>query len=173
MGWRTKIDVFLDNSTTAHSSTIRALLSLMSSQYARTFFTTTVGTVSGNTIEITNGVQIDNFYQGLVVINDTVSFEQAKIVSYVGTSRVATLDRTPTWVAGNNMRVIARSNYPTILGISPDATQVTVDGKIIFCNLLDGTYGIERQLTVGKQVIQLNLTEVERKQNINDELRIT
>lgn len=172
MGWRSEVTVSLDNSTPANSSSIRALLSLMSSQYTRTFFTTTIGTVSGNTIVITNGVQIDNFYQGLVVINDTVSFEQAKILSYVGSTRVATLDRFPTWASGNNMRVVARSNYPTILGISPDATQVTVNGKIIFCNLLDGTFGIERQLTVGNQVIQMNLTEVERKQNINDELRI-
>ena len=67
------------------------------------------------------------------------------------------------------MRVVARSNYPTVLGVSLDNT----DANVVYCNLLDGSFGIERQLTVGKQVIQLSLTEVERKQNIDDKLRIT
>jgi hypothetical protein len=169
MGWRTKVDVFLDNSMSANSSTIRALMSLMSSQYARTFFTTTVGTVTGNTIVITNGVQTNNFYNGLIAVNDTLG-QSIQIVSYVGSSRVATLASAPTgWVAGNNMRVVARSNYPTVLGVSLDNT----DANVVYCNLLDGSFGIERQLTVGKQVIQLSLTEVERKQNIDDKLRIT
>lgn len=175
MGWRTKVDVFLDNSTSTHSSTIRALMSLMSSQYARTFFTTTVGTVTGNTIVITNGVQTNDFYNGLIAVNDTLG-QSIQIVSYVGSSRVATLASTPSWVAGNNMRVVARSNYPTVLGVSVDNTPVTPGvppDNMVYCNLLDGSFGIERQLTVGKQVIQLSLTEVERKQNIDDKLRIT
>jgi hypothetical protein len=167
MGWRTKVDVFLDNSTSTNSSTIRALMSLMSSQYARTFFTTEVGTVAGDTIVIADGVQTDDYYNGLIAVNDTLT-ESIRITDYDGASRVATLASTPAWVAGNDMRVVARSNYPTVLGVSLDDT----DANVVYCNLLDGSYGIERQLTVGKQVIQLSLTEVERKQNIDDKLRI-
>lgn len=169
MGWRTEVTVSLDNTKATNSNLIRALLSLMSSQYARTFFTTTVGTVAANTIVITNGVQTDDYYNGLIAVNDTLT-QSIRITDYVGSTRVATLEATPSpvWVLGNTLRIVARSNYPTVLGISPDDDPA----KVIFCNLLDGTFGIERQLTVGNQVIQMNLTEVERKQDINDELRI-
>lgn len=172
MGWRTEVTVSLDNSTTTHTTTIRALLSLMSSQYARTFLPTfSLGTVNvaNKTIIITGGSTVADFYNGLIAVNDTLN-QSIRIVDYAVTSTLATLATAPTdWVAGNDIRIVARSNYPTILGIAPDDDP----DKIIFCNLLDSTFGIERQLTVGNQVIQMSLTEVERKKDINDELRIS
>lgn len=173
MGWRAIANVDLDNTSPSESTKILSLLNVMQSQYNRLFYPETgnvlAGTVGASTVVITDGVQVNNTYTGLDVYNITRQ-QTRRITNYVGSTRVATLDSSiPSWVAGDQIQIYAPPAYPTIIGLSPDGS----DNNIEYFNIEGGSnFGIQRQLTIGTQSINIQLRGVERKQTIPDNVRI-
>jgi hypothetical protein len=172
MGWRAIANIDLNNTRPAQATEILKLLNVMQSQFNRQFYpqtgTVNAGTASSSTVVITNGVQINNHYTGLILFN-TAENEGYKITDYVGSTRVATLNgNTSTW-SGDPIQVLVPPAYPTIIGLAPD----TNDNNIEFYNIESGsTFGIQRELTIGTQSISFQLRGVQRKQIIPDNVRI-
>jgi hypothetical protein len=172
MGWRAIANIELNNTTSAQATEILKLLNVMQSQFNRQFYpqtgTVSAGTVTSSTVVITNGVQINNHYTGLILFN-TAENEGYKITDYVGSTRVATVDGNTTTWSGDPIQVLVPPAYPTIIGLAPD----TNDNNIEFYNIESGTtFGIQRELTVGLQSIGFQLRGVQRKQIIPDNVRI-
>jgi hypothetical protein len=175
MGWRAIANVDLDNTSASESTKILSLLNVMQSQYNRLFYPETgsvaAGTVSAlnSTVVITGGVQVNNTYTGLDVYNITRQ-QTRRITNYVGSSRVATVDGSiSSWVAGDQIQVYAPPAYATIIGLSPDGNNANIE----YFNIEGGSnFGIQRQLTIGTQSINIQLRGVQRKQNIPDNVRI-
>lgn len=175
MGWRAVANVDLNNSRPAEATKILTLLNSMQSQYNRLFYpasgSVAAGTTSqvNKTVVITNGVQNNNYYTGLDLYN--LDRQQTRrITNYVGSTRVATVSGDiGSWVAGDQIQVYVPPAYPTIIGLSPD----TNANNIEYFNIQGGSsFGINRELTIGTQSINIQLRGVERKQTIPDAVRI-
>jgi hypothetical protein len=174
LGFRAQASLDLNNSFPSSATIIRSLLNKLPSQYNRLFYPNT-GSVSAGTTDvgtknvvITGGVQIDNTYTGLDLYNSTQD-ETRRITAYTGSSRVATLDSAIAgWANGNAIQVLVPPSYPTIVGVSPDADTANIE----YFNVTSNTFGIQRELTIGIQSINLELRGVLRKETVPDHLRI-
>lgn len=173
-GYRIVIDMILDNSFGSNNTNLRNLLSLVPSQYVRTAYKASVG--SGSTSNLVN-VSLDvpktltnNALTGTFLTNPARTPNKALVTAYVGTTSVATVDRNVSnWQTSDNINVSLLQNLNTVIGVSTDNT----NGNIIYCNLVGGSYGIARELTVGKQTINLQLRSVERFATVPSNLEIT
>ena len=175
LGFRAQASLDLNNSFPSYSNTIRALLNKLPSQYDRLFYpnsgTVLSGTtsVSNKTVVITSGVQVNNTYTGLNLYNLDTD-ETRRITNYVGSTRVATLagENLTGWGSGDEIQVLVPPSYPTIVGVSPDANEANIE----YFNVSSNTFGIQRELTIGIQSINLELRGVLRKETVPDHLRI-
>lgn len=174
MGWRAIANVDLDNTSPTESTKILSLLNVMQSQYNRLFYPA-IGTVTNinpnsglSTVFITSGEAIANTYTGLNLYN--VTRQQTFRITNYTSARVATLDGDITsWNDADQIQIYAPPAYPTIIGLSPDGN----DSNIEYFNIEGGSnFGIQRQLTIGTQSINIQLRGVERKQTIPDNVRI-
>ena len=169
-GFRIKISIALKNSNATQSNAIRSLISTTSSQYERTVVSTTLGSnpVTGATIDLNLGNTepntLSNAYQGAYIRNaSNTSANVYRIDSYVGSTKVATAPETIVgYTVSDVVNVALFPDKPTVIGVSVDNTT----SNVIYCNLLGGSYGIERELTIGNQIISLDLTSVDRFQTI-------
>jgi hypothetical protein len=175
MGWRAVANLQLNSTTKTEAEIILKLFNVMQSQYHRLFFpesgTTTFSAKSdvSKTVTITNGSTTANAYTGLDLYNITKD-DRYRITNYTA-GRVATVDGDINlWaIDSDTIQVTVPPSYPTIIGLSPD----TSDNNIEYFNIESGsTFGIQRQLTIGTQSINIQLRGVERKQNIPDNVRI-
>jgi hypothetical protein len=174
MGWRAVANVDLNNSRPAEATKILTLLNSMQSQFNRLFYPATGNVSAGSTstidktVLVTDGSTNAQAYTGLNLYNATRD-ETRRITNYTS-GRVATLnDAITSWEAGDSIRVIVPPAYPTIIGLSPD----TNANNIEYFNIQGGSsFGINRELTIGTQSINIQLRGVERKQTIPDAVRI-
>ena len=174
MGWRAIANVDLNNTRPAQATKILTLLNLMQSQFNRLFYPATGNVSAGSTstidktVLVTDGSTNAQAYTGLNLYNATRD-ETSRITNYTS-GRVATLnDAITSWEAGDSIRVIVPPEYPTIIGLSPD----TNANNIEYFNIQGGSsFGINRELTIGTQSINIQLRGVERKQTIPDNVRI-
>ena len=173
-GYRLKIDISLRNTNTTQSNAISTLISLASSQYQRTVVQTTVSSVSGATIDLnlgnTSPNTLSNAYQGAYIQNTTnTSANVYRVISYVGSTKEATTTESVVgYTATDSVNVSLFPDKPTVIGVSVDNTT----SNVIYCNLISGSYGIDRELTVGNQIVTLQLTSVDRYQTIPSYLNI-
>jgi hypothetical protein len=183
MGWRAVANVDLNNSRPAEATKILTLLNSMQSQYNRLFYpasgSVAAGTISriNKTVTITgtNVSSSNNFYTGLDLYNVTRD-ERRRITNYVGSTNVATVSgEIDSWLGSGDsggpdqIQVYVPPAYPTIIGLSPD----TNANNIEYFNIQGGSsFGINRELTIGTQSINIQLRGVERKQTIPDAVRI-
>lgn len=169
-GYRVKISIALKNSNASQSNAIRSLISTTSSQYERAVVQSTLGTspVTGATINLALGDTtpntLSNAYQGAYIRNTSnTSANVYRIESYVGATKVATApENIVGYTVSDVVNVALFPDKPTVIGVSVDNTT----SNIIYCNLLGGSYGIEREMTIGNQIISLDLASVDRYQNI-------
>ena len=158
-GWRASCRINLNNSLASDAQEIRTLLNRTSNQFDRQFYpetgTTTISSVTSTSFVISGAVPTNDYYKGLSVYN--VTRNQWRVILTYNVSRVATTT-SQQWSNGDNVIVFARPNFSTIIGVSP-----STGSAIEYYNLNSGQFGIERELTVGNQIIQLNLEGVERK----------
>lgn len=167
MGFRSVARIDLNNSRPASSSAILTLLNLFASQYKRIFYSNTLGTTTSTTVVLSGAVTTNNYYKGLLVFNSTLN-QTRTITDYDGATRVATLSSPVSWSSGNSFQVIVPVSIPTIMGITVDAT----NNNYLYFNLESSVFGVQRQLTIGDQLISINLRGVERKQVMADNVRI-
>jgi hypothetical protein len=167
MGFRTYAVVDLDNSYPSASTNILALLNNFASQFPRAFFTTTITASTSTTLTFNSGVATTDYYTGLLVRNTTLG-QTRTIIGYTS-GRVATLDSPTTeWAIGNNITIQVPPSIPTLMGI----TSSSANSNYMYFNLDSSIFGVSRQLTVGNQVISIDLRGVERKSAMADNVRI-
>ncbi len=174
LGFRAQASLDLNNSFPSYSNTIRALLNKLPSQYDRLFFPNSgTGTFTAKSdidknVTITNGSTIPNAYTGLILYNKTVE-NRYRITNYTA-GRVATVDgNINAWENGTDeIQVLVPPSYPTIVGVSPDGNEANIE----YFNVSSNTFGIQRELTIGIQSINLELRGVLRKETVPDHLRI-
>jgi hypothetical protein len=173
MGYRTFCTIDLNNSLPSKSSGILTLLNLFTSQYNRSFFTTTIDSVSGTdvtppVVTIVGGVATTDYYTGLIVRNTSRGDQTRTIISYTS-GGVATLDSPFSgWANDDNIVVEVPPSIPTVMGVTADST----NSNYMFFNLDSSIFGINRQLTVGNQVISIDLRGLFRKTFMADNMRI-
>ena len=163
MGHRPQCRINLRNTLPSESEAIRSMLNLFSSRYDRIFYNFgSISGVSGTTATFPSAAPpVNNFFTGTVLRNHTL--DQERVIIAYSSSRIATLDSSVSgWSAGHSYRVMVRPNFPTIMGVSTDDST----GNISFYNIDSSTFGINRELTVGNQIIQLNLTGVYSEREI-------
>jgi hypothetical protein len=173
LSYRPTLSIDLDNSLGTPATNLRTLLNKLSGKYVQDFYT---GTTSGaeaspsSTLVITTDLPdtsaFNDYFNGMRISGLTGG--DVFITDYVGSTRTATLSATRTWADAAAVTVKVLPNLPIVLGVSMDNT----DGNIIYYNLTSGLYGIDRQMTVGRQVINFDLEGVTDVKVIDDSFRI-
>ena len=168
MGYRTFCTIDLNNNFPSRSSGILTLLNLFTSQFKRPFLSTTITSVSSPDVTIVGGVATTDYYTGLIVRNTDVSNQTRTITGYTS-GGVATLDSSFSgWADDDNVVIEVPASIPTIMGVTADST----NSNYMFFNLDSSIFGIHRQLTVGNQIISIDLRGLFRKTIIADNMRI-
>jgi hypothetical protein len=129
---------------------------------------TTSGTGTGITAHVlTSGAPAtDDYFNGMRISGLTGG--DVVITDYVGSTRTATLASARTWTNALALTVKVTPSLPIVIGVSMDDTT----GNILYYNLIGGAYGIDRQMTLGRQRVSMNLEGVMDVQNIDDSFRI-
>jgi len=172
-GFRLKIDIALRNTTNAQTSNIKSLLDLVPSQYERFVVATNIdGTpthnVATNTSVVSIGIDITNIsnaYQGAYVRNidqNDTTFRCTRFSVSPQKFDVPGNVLSNSWGDTNTLNVVLYPDKPTVIGVSVDNTT----SNIIYCNLISSSLGIERELTIGNQIINMSLRSVDRFQTI-------
>lgn len=168
MGFRTFASIDLDNSYPSSSSAILTLLNLFPSQFKRPFFATTITAQSSPNVTIVSGVATADYYNGLLLRNVDRGDETRRIIDYASNG-VATLDSPFTgWQNGDDVVIEVPPSIPTIMGITADST----NSNYMYFNLDSSIFGIRRELTVGNQIITIELRGLARKPFMADNVRI-
>jgi len=163
-GYRLLVSFDLSNIyDSADQTAWRTLFGLLAGQYDRTVWTTTAnGAGAGITSLVlqSDAPTTDDYFNNLYVTS--LSGGDVKITDYTGASRTCTLASAKTWLSGDGITIKARPNFQTLIGLS-----VTDDAAdIIYYNLDSNLFGILRELTIGRQVITVNLRSVDRSATI-------
>jgi hypothetical protein len=169
LSYRPTLSIDLDNSYGTSATNLRALLNKLSGKYVQDFYAvTTSGTGTGITaLVLTSGApDTDDYFNGMRISGLTGG--DVVITDYVGATRTATLASARTWTNALALTVKVTPSLPIVLGVSLDDTT----GNIIYYNIMGGAYGIERQMTIGRQRVSMNLEGVMDAQNIDDSFRL-
>ena len=181
-GQRPMLDLMLDNSNPTNSANIRALLQFSTNQFNRVAVPTsspeaifTAQSISGQNITIPIGVGANtsaaNFYVGLSVYNNNSNRanQYVRITVYNPTSRVCTVEGSMAgWQTGDGFQVVAEPNMPTYIGVRTDSSNAPLEYYV----LTNSIFGINRDLTINKQIITLNLRGRLRRNFIRTEAQV-
>lgn len=178
-GHRLIIDLALKNTSSSETSNIKSLLDLVPSQYERFVVSTNIdGTpthnVATNTSVVDIGIDItnaSNAYQGAYVRNIDQNDTTFRCTRFsVGPQRFDLRGNVlaSNWASTNTLNVVLYPDKPTVIGISTDSNV----SNIIYCNLISSTFGLERELTIGNQIISMSLRSVKRYQTIPGNIEI-
>ena len=150
MGHRLNVNINLNNATNADTEAIRGLLNKTASRYEREFYNVNITSVSTDTITITDTGLPNNYFKGLTI-------EQGGDQFLIKSSTATTITTTTNSVfSAGSAVIIAKPSHPTIIGVSFDDNV----NNIKYFNLASEAFGINRELTIGNQIIQINLTGV-------------
>jgi hypothetical protein len=172
LSYRPTLSIDLDNSYGTSATNLRTLLNKLSGKYVQDFFAvTTSGTGTGSTsLVITSALPAtsasDDYFNGMRISGLTGG--DVVITDYVGSTQTATLASARTWTNALALTVKVTPSLPIVLGVSLDDTTA----NIIYYNIMGGAYGIERQMTIGRQRVSMNLEGVMDAQTIDDSFRI-
>lgn len=170
-GIRLRATISLRNTNSAQSESIRQLIGLMSSEYDRTVVQAQItNIVSSNATQSlidtnlnnTYPNTISNAYQGAFVQSGNASFlctrysQNATIKQFTVNGDVSDVG----WTTGTNINVYLPPSVPTVIGLSTDLTVANLS----FYNPVGSTFGIERELTIGNQILSFDLKSVDRIQ---------
>lgn len=176
LGHRLKCDISLNNALRTDTLAIRELLNLTASRFDRGFWTlgstTTIVDGSDNKLEVTSATVFPvNYFKGLTVEDGSVDKRQRLILSSTATSGgkiiITTVTVLGTWNNANNL-VVVKPSHPTIIGVSFDDDVVNMQ----YFNIQSDSFGINRELTVGNQIIQMSLTGVFAEGTMNSNIVI-
>ena len=178
-GHRIIIDIALKNTSNAETSNIKSLLDLVPSQYERFVVSTNIdGTpthnVATNTSVVDIGIDITNVsnaYQGAYVRNIDENDTTFRCTRFSVNPQKFDLRGNvlaSNWASTNTLNVVLYPDKPTVIGVSTDNTT----SNIIYCNLISSSLGIERELTIGNQIITMSLRSIDRFQTIPASLQI-
>jgi len=178
-GIRLRASISLRNTNSAQSEALRQLIGLMSSQYDRTIVQAQItNIVSSNATQslfdtnltATYPNTISNAYQGAFVQDNNGSFlctrysQNATIKQFTVNGNVVDAG----WTTGTNINVYLPPSVPTVIGLSTDETE----SNMHFYNPVGSTFGIERELTIGNQIISFDLKSVDRFQYAPTNLKL-
>lgn len=174
LGHRLKCDISLNNALRTDTLAIRELLNLTASRYDRGFWTlgstTTVADGDDNKLIYDEAPVLPvNYFKGLTV--EDGSERQRLILSSTATSDGEIIITTVTvlgdWNNASNT-VWVKPSHPTIIGVSFDDDVVNMQ----YFNIQSDSFGINRELTVGNQIIQMSLTGVFAEGTMNSNIVI-
>ena len=180
MGFRTYARLDLDNSYPSDASKILTLLNLLPSQYNRIFankkqsdgtnLVTTSVLTSTTFTSAGLGTLGNDYYNGLLVYNSTKN-QTVPIVDYTSSTTTVTISGDiSSWTAGggDSIQILVPPSIPTLIGLTADST----NANIMYFNVDSSIFGISREITVGNQVISMNLRGITRKSFMSDNVRI-
>lgn len=169
LSYRPSLRIDLDNSLPASATTIRNLLNKISSKYTQDFYAvTTNGTGTGITaLVLSSGAPAtDDYFNGMLISGLTGG--DVLITDYVGATRTATLTAARTWTNALALTVKVQPNLPIVIGAALD----TDSANILYYTIADASYGILREMTVGRQRAVIELLGVNDVKEIPDGFRI-
>lgn len=173
-GIRLKVSLQLENTNSSQSNDIANMISLCSSQYDRvivnTFSKSIVSTNATSSLIETNlsstyPNNLSNAYQGAFCRSGSVTLLCTGYFTNATTKRFR-LNANVLNVGGfgtdQPMEVLLLPSVPTVIGVSTDQTNTNMS----FYNLSGSTFTLQRELTVGNQILSMDLSSVDRFQNI-------
>ena len=169
LSYRPKLSIDLDNSFGTSATNLRTLFNKLSGKYVQDFYTVTTSASGTNSTALPLEVDdpdVDDYLNGMIVSGLTGG--DVMIVDYVASTRIATLASPRSWANELALTVKVMPNLPIVLGVSMDDDTA----NIIYYNLQGGMYGIDRQFTLGRQKISIELRGVNDAQTISDSFRI-
>lgn len=169
LSYRPKLRLDLDNSLPATATIIRALLNKISSKYVQNFYAlTTNGTGTGATFLVfTSGAPAtDDYFNGMIISG--LAGGDVAVTDYVGSTRTATLASARTWTNGLSVTAKVQPNLPIVIGCSIDDTS----DDILYYTIEDASFGILREMTLGRQRATISLLGVNDVQDVPDGFRI-
>ena len=165
LGHRLSCNINLNNALPDDTEAIRQLLNLTASRYDRGFWTLGSTTTTGaSTLTFSNTGLPTDYFKALTI--EDGSGRQRLIASSTATS-ITTVTPLGTWNNASNL-VVAKPSHATIIGVSFDNT----DGNIQYFNIQSDSLGINRELTVGNQIIQMALSGVFAEATMNSNIVI-
>lgn len=187
MGFRTYANLDLDNSYPSDSSKILTLLNLLPSQYTRIFankkqsdgtnLVTTSVLTSTTFTSAGLGSLGNDYYNGLLVYNSTKN-QTVPIVDYTSSTTTVTISGDiSSWTAGggDSIQILVPPSIPTLIGLTADYVSpkpLPDSSSMMYFNVDSSIFGISRDLTIGNQVISMNLRGITRKSFMSDNVRI-
>jgi hypothetical protein len=169
LGYRLSAEFSLELPRDA-SGTWRTFFDSLGSLVNRTVETGTADGLSAGstTLVINSGVSTTNdWFNGLLVSGLTGG--DVVITDYVGGTLTATLAASRTWADNAPLTFKIQPNFKTLIAFSPD----TATANMIFYNIQNVEYGINRDLTINKNIISLSLSSVELQNSVPDGFTIT
>lgn len=173
-GVRATLDLFLDNSSNATTNAVIQILRLTSQQFDRQILPESIGgsfnlsniNIGAGTVTIPNIAGLITstpfYYTGLSIYNGDKD-EYVRIISNTAQSVFTVEGSLVGWGTGDGYQIVAEPNMPTYIGVSPQGGNVAISE---FYVLTDGGVGLNRELTINKQLLTLSLEGAERKQVI-------
>lgn len=166
LGHRLKCDISLNNALPDDTEAIRELLNLTASRFDRGFWNIGSTTTTGaNTITFSNTGLPTDYYKALTIQDGNGL--QRLILSSTATSITTVTPLGGSWNNANNL-VVVKPSHPTIIGVSFDDNEVNIQ----YFNIQSDSFGINRELTVGNQIIQISLTGVFAEGTMNSNIVI-
>jgi hypothetical protein len=169
LSYRPKIRLDLDNSLPATATIIRNLLNKISSKYTQTFYavTSSGSAIGGTALTLTSGAPaVDDYFNGMIISGLTGG--DVIVTDYVGSTRIATLAQARTWTNALALTVKVQPNLPIVIGCSIDDSS----DDLLYYTIEDASFGILREMTIGRQRATISLLGVNDVQDIPDGFRI-
>jgi len=188
-GQRVNVNIALRGGHPAEYERLRKLVSSLSSQADRKAFDITVSDVKTGDQEITiaTASKGGSFYPLALTpfsVTDGItncyirnlSTNQTRLAtSFNATSKVVGLtgQSIGTWTTGHTYEIVLLRSQPTVVGIATvpnllpantlyNSGEESWKNGFIWCNLTSSSYDLNRELTVGTQVVSLQFQSVER-----------
>jgi len=174
MGYRDTMTIDLNNSYGLQAISLRTLMNQLASNSIRRFWpgvsssTPAIGSIKGQDVVVNNmgtdqPVPSITHFNNLYLHNITRK-ELRKITDHnsARNTEFTVEGDISNWQVGDGAEVALPIGTPSLIGASTDDSE----SNIGYYNLSDGAFGINRELTIGNQLIRIDFRGIERRTNI-------
>jgi hypothetical protein len=172
-GYRLIVSATVDNLYSLSEKTSwRSIFELLAGSYDKTFGTVvTSGTGSSITSLVLSGAAsaTNDYYNGLEISAGLSAGNGVIITDYDGATKTATLSGNASWSNGVTLTLTAQPNLQRFIGLSLTGE----DADILYYNVSGNLFGMVREFTINKQLINIGLRSVTRYSTIPDSFIIS
>lgn len=201
-GQRVSVSVSLRAGTPTEYERLRKILSSLSSQVMRKIYDFDAASVDIGAMQIViddaDGIGAEVGYpltshpfttDGALTncyVRNVTRLQTRLVSAYSGVAKRLTLtgQAITSWAAGDTYEIVLLASQPTVVGVGLKAGLTAADttygaaqeswaNGIIWCNLPNAAFQLDREFTIGTQIVTLNFESVERFNGVPEDIVIT